>query len=91
MEEAPCKIAPLSPRDAVLDETMLTFRHLLERHGLAAKMLTAVNAELSRRGLLLRQSTMVDATIVHAPSSTENGSGTRLRILLPQTQGRLFR
>ncbi len=56
---------------------MLNFRQLLERHGLAAKMLTAGNADLFRRGLLLRQGTMVDATIIHAPSSTKNSSGTR--------------
>jgi IS5 family transposase len=84
MEEALYEIAPLrqfarlSLLDAIPDETtMLNFRHLLERNGLAAKMLTAVNADLSRRGLLLRQGTMVDATIIHAPTSTKNGSGTR--------------
>ena len=84
MEEALYEIAPLrqfarlSLLDAIPDETtMLNFRHLLERNGLAAKMLTAVNADLSKRGLLLRQGTMVDATIIHGPSSTKNGSGTR--------------
>lgn len=84
MEEALYEIAPLrqfarlSLLDAIPDETtMLNFRHLLERHGLAAKILTAVNADLSKRGLLLRQGTMVDATIIHAPSSTKNSSGTR--------------
>jgi len=84
MEEALYEIAPLrqfarlSLLDAIPDETtMLNFRHLLERHGLAAQMLTAVNADLSKRGLLLRQGTMVDATIIHAPSSTKNGSGAR--------------
>ncbi|MBA3915766.1 MAG: IS5 family transposase [Acidobacteriales bacterium] len=84
MEEALYEIAPLrqfarlSLLDAIPDETtMLNFRHLLERHGLAAQMLTAVNADLSKRGLLLRQGTMVDATIIHAPSSTKNSSGTR--------------
>lgn len=84
MEEALYEIAPLrqfarlSLLDAIPDETtMLNFRHLLERHGLAVQMLAAVNADLSRRGLLLRQGTIVDATIIHAPSSTKNGSGTR--------------
>ncbi len=84
MEEALYEIAPLrqfaglSLLDAIPDETtLLNFRHLLERHGLAAQMLTAVNADLSRRGLLLRQGTMVDATIIHAPSSTKNSSGAR--------------
>jgi len=84
MEEALYEIASLrqfaklSLLEAIPDETtMLHFRHLLERHGLAAKLLSAVNADLSRRGLLLRQGTMVDATIVHAPSSTKNSTGTR--------------
>ena len=84
MEEALYEIAPLrqfarlSLLDAIPDETtLLNFRHLLERYDVAAKMLTAVNADLSKRGLLLRQGTMVDATIIHAPSSTKNGSGTR--------------
>lgn len=64
MEEALYEIAPLRQfarpalLDAIPDETtLLNFRHVLERHGLAAKMLTAINADLSRRGLLLRQST----------------------------------
>ena len=84
MEEALYEIAPLrqfarlSLLDAIPDETtLLNFRHLLERHGLAAKMLTAVNADLSKRGLLLRRGTMVDATIIQAPSSTKNSRGTR--------------
>ena len=62
MEEALYEIAPLrqfarlSLLDAIPDETTaLNFGHLLERHGRAAKMLTAVNADLSRRALLLRQ------------------------------------
>lgn len=84
MEEALYEVSPLrqfaklSLLDAIPDETtMLHFRHLLERHGLAAKMLEAVNRDLSKRGLLLRQGTIVDATIIHAPSSIKNSSGTR--------------
>lgn len=84
MKEALYEIAPLrqfarlSLLDKIPDETtMLNFRHLLERYGLAAKMLMAVNTDLTHRGLLLRQGTMVDATIIHAPSSTKNRSGTR--------------
>lgn len=84
MEEALYEIASLrqfarlSLLEAIPDETtLLNFRHLLERHGLAAKMLVVVNAHLARRGLLLRQGTIVDATIIHAPSSTKNSTGTR--------------
>lgn len=59
--------------DAIPDETtILKFRRFLEQHGLAAKMLEAVNAHLSGKGLLLRQGTIVDATIIAAPSSTKN-------------------
>jgi transposase, IS5 family len=59
--------------DAIPDETtILKFRRFLEQHGLAAKILEAVNAHLGQRGLLLRQGTIVDATIMQAPSSTKN-------------------
>jgi len=72
------QFARLSLREAIPDETtILNFRHLLERHGLAAKLLEAVNGHLQGKGLLLRQGTIVDATIIDAPSSTRNRSGTR--------------
>ena len=59
--------------DAIPDETtILKFRRFLEKHGLAVKMLEAVNAHLGEKGLLLRQGTIVDATIIQAPSSTKN-------------------
>lgn len=59
--------------DAIPDETTISkFRRFLEQHGLAAKILEAVNAHLGQQGLLLRQGTIVDATIIHAPSSTKN-------------------
>jgi len=84
MEEALYEIASmrqfarLSLLEAIPDETtILNFRHLLERHGVAAKMLEAVNRHLRGKGLLLRQGTIVDATIIDAPSSTKNSSGTR--------------
>ena len=58
---------------AIPDETtILKFRRFLEQHGLAVKILDAVNAHLSQQGLLLRQGTIVDATIIQAPSSTKN-------------------
>jgi IS5 family transposase len=84
MEEALYEIASmrqfarLSLLEAIPDETtILNFRHLLERHSLAVKLLDAVNRHLRGKGLLLRQGTIVDATIIDAPSSTKNGSGTR--------------
>jgi IS5 family transposase len=50
--------------------TLLKFRRLLEQHELTQAMLSEVNAHLGERGLLMRQGTVVDATIIAAPSST---------------------
>ena len=79
-EVAPlCRFAGLSlTRGSVLDETtILNFRHLLETHDLAPKVLATINAYLTDKGLLLRQGTIVDATIIHAPSSTKNADKSR--------------
>lgn len=64
--------------DPIPDEsTILRFRHLLERHHLTAQLFDAVRALLEERRLLLRAGTIVDATIIAAPSSTKNATGTR--------------
>ncbi|CAL8972592.1 MAG: IS5 family transposase [Actinobacteria bacterium] len=57
--------------------TLLHFRHLLERHKLGEKMFTVLNAKLEADGLMMRGGSIVDATIIAAPSSTKNTSGTR--------------
>jgi IS5 family transposase len=57
--------------------TLLKFRRRLEEHKLTAAILTEVNAHLAERGLLMRQGTVVDATIIAAPSSTKNEQGQR--------------
>ena len=57
--------------------TLLKFRRLLEQHDLTAAILAEVNAHLTERGLLMRQGTVVDATIIAAPSSTKNEGGKR--------------
>jgi IS5 family transposase len=63
---------------SVPDETtILNFRHLLERHDLSAAIFEAVKKHLQGAGLLLRQGTIVDATIIAAPSSTKNSTGKR--------------
>jgi IS5 family transposase len=63
---------------ALPDETtILNFRHLLEQHDLTRRLLAAVNGVLKAKGLLVSQGTMVDATIVHAPSSTKNAQRER--------------
>ena len=54
------------------ETTILKFRRLLEKHELAAGILGVINGYLSDRGLSLRQGTIVDATLIHAPSSTKN-------------------
>jgi IS5 family transposase len=65
-------------RAAAPDETtILHFRHLLERHDLCGAMLEAVNHYLEDRGMRIGTGTIVDATIIHAPSSTKNASGKR--------------
>ena len=72
------RFAGLGGLDTVPDETtILNFRRLLETHDLARQMLEQVNTFLSRKGLSLRGGTIVDATIIAAPSSTKNGDGRR--------------
>src|ERR1700676_2124226 len=64
--------------EVVPDEsTILRFRHLLEQHGLTHAIFDAVADLLEERRLLLRSGTIVDATILRAPSSTKNASATR--------------
>jgi IS5 family transposase len=59
------------------ESTILRFRHLLEAHNLSIQILATVNATLTAKGLLLKQGTVVDATLIAAPSSTKNSSGER--------------
>ena len=59
------------------ETTILNFRRMIEEHDLAPDILERVNAHLSRKGLLLKQGTIVDATIIAAPSSTKNKEGKR--------------
>ena len=84
MEEALYEIASLRAfaglnlREAIPDETtILNFRHMLEEYDLAEDILKQVNAHLSRKGLLLKRGSIVDATIIAAPSSTKNAEGER--------------
>ena len=59
------------------ESTILRFRHMLETHHLSGQILATVNAMLTARGLLLKQGTVVDATLIAAPSSTKNQDGER--------------
>ena len=73
----------LSLTEALPDETtILNFRHLLERHELGQGLLEEINAHLESQGLRLREGTIVDASImdasiIEAPSSTRNRAGQR--------------
>ena len=64
--------------DAVPDETTICrFRHLLEEHRLQEEFFAIVNDLLEEKGLLLKEGTITDATIIAAPSSTKNTDGKR--------------
>jgi len=65
-------------RERVPDATtLLKFRRLLEKHKLTEGVLTEINAHLSERGLFVGKGTIVDATIINAPSSTKNEKNKR--------------
>lgn len=67
----------LSRESAPDATTLLKFRRLLEKHDLTREILRVINAELSAKGLMLREGTIVDATIIAAPSSTKNRAKAR--------------
>ena len=65
-------------REPVPDETtVMRFRHLLEQHRLGAEIFAAVGRVLQQRGWRVSKGTIVDATIIAAPSSTKNADGER--------------
>lgn len=72
------------------DTTIMNFRHLLEKHSLASGILAVINGYLGDRGLSLRQGTIVDATIIHAPSSTKNQEGKRDREMHQTKKGNQY-
>ena len=57
--------------------TLLKFRHLLEKHKIGEQIFADVNARLESAGLIMHGGTIVDATIIAAPSSTKNKEGKR--------------
>ena len=61
------------------ETTILNFRRLLEKHELAAGILAVINGYLGDRGLSLRQGTIVDATLINAPSSTKTRTASATR------------
>lgn len=72
------RFAGLSLTGALPDETtILKFRHLLEKHDLGRAIFKEVNKHLGRAGLILKEGSIVDATIISAPTSTKNKEGKR--------------
>ena len=72
------QFAQLSLDKAIPDRTtIMNFRHLLEKHKLTRKLFKTVNQWLSECGVMMTQGTLVDATIIEAPSSTKNKKNER--------------
>lgn len=59
------------------ESTILRFRHLLEQNNLSILLLATINVTLATKGLMLKTGTVVDATLIAAPSSTKNSGGER--------------
>jgi IS5 family transposase len=74
-----CEFAHLDAGMARMPDetTILRFRHLLEEHNLSIQLLATINATLIAKGLMLKTGTVVDATLIAAPSSTKNSTGER--------------
>jgi len=74
-----CEFAHLDPGMGRLPDetTILRFRHLLEENNLSIQLLATINATLATKGLMLKTGTVVDATLIAAPSSTKNSTGER--------------
>ena len=72
------------------DVTILRFRHMIEKHGLAAQIFEMINKQLEARGLILRRGSIIDATIISAPSSTKNKKGKRDKEMRQTTKGNLY-
>ena len=74
-----CEFARLDAGMARMPDetTILRFRHLVEEHHLSLQLLATINATLIAKGLMLKTGTVVDATLIAAPSSTKNSTGER--------------
>jgi len=72
------RFAGLKLSGSIPDETtILNFRRLLETHDLGTKLFNEINRHLDEQGLMLKEGTIVDASIIAAPSSTKNQQGER--------------
>jgi IS5 family transposase len=59
------------------ETTILSFRHLLEKHDLGQPIFETVKAHLTAHGMVMKQGTIIDKTLIAAPSSTKNKQGVR--------------
>ena len=76
--ESMLRFAGLRLSERIPDETtILNFRHFLEKHKLGKVIFDTVNKHLEKEGLLLKEGTIIDATIIAAPSSTKNEGNAR--------------
>lgn len=72
------RFAGLRLSENIPDETtILNFRHFLEQHKFGKRIFETVNQHLQTKGLMLREGSIVDATIIEAPTSTKNAGGQR--------------
>jgi IS5 family transposase len=82
------RFAKLSQGRVPDETTILNFRHLLEAHDIAEGIFEGVNLLLQDHGLMVRRGTIVDATIIEAPSSTKNAAGQRDPEMHPAKKGK---
>ena len=69
----------------------MNFRHLLERHQLARQLLETINQWLTDSGVMMKQGTLVDATIIEAPTSTKiNKTNVIQKCIKPKRQSMAF-
>jgi len=85
------RFAGLRLTSPIPDETtILNFRHLLEQHKLGQRLFATINKELFQNDLRLKEGTIVDATIISAPSSTKNKTGKRDKEMASTKKGNQF-
>jgi transposase, IS5 family len=74
-----CQFAQLDPGTSRLPDetTILRFRHLLQTHNLAVALMATINQRLADKGLILKTGSVIDATLIAAPTSTKNKDGQR--------------
>ena len=79
-----CRHRRESAPDAMM---LLKCRHLLEANGLTRQIFDTINGHLAEKGLMMREGTIVDSTLIAAPSSTKNKDGKRDPEIHPSKKG----